>query len=413
MVLNAIDSHAAALFFLAFVLLSQNVFAADIYVSPTGNDTWSGQNSSYPVLTINRALQLINDPGTDDQVSSSATINLLPGYYNNVGGGYQNLLLEKNTRRDASITIRTSSANAAKLNWMPGGFLVRVTKGKWKFENIQIGTGSTSQPNGIQVEGNGATLTLKNVSFETRGNDGAAGIYATRGAHIYLDGSIYLNSGYYYANQGVDTHTFSGITADHYGVIESINTPGIQRLMIGNGSLYAAYYGVIELGFETVQVASSAYQANCIMVEYSGRIDLKPGSEANLHAWNTSNTPLGLEDDGHVITEGAVVNIYDHGNTSAIVLQKSSVLTGNTFNLSGAFQYTIDAMSGSTFVGAIGSYHPKILQASTGAHISLTSHTSGSPSLYPTPPQKGVNIIASKGGSIALPDSQTYGSITK
>jgi hypothetical protein len=123
-------------------------------------------------------------------------------------------------------------------------------------------------------------------------------------------------------------------------------------LSIGNGSLSASYYGIIELGCESAGITSWHEQANVIAVNNSGRVDFH-STTAILTARNPRNTPIGLEDDGHVLAEGAHVTIQGCTNSNAIVLQKSSAFFCNDVTLKGSFGSALSAMSGSTLLAGI------------------------------------------------------------
>src|SRR4029450_4036518 len=67
------------------------------------------------------------------------------------------------------------------------------------------------------------------------------------------------------------------------------------------------------------------------------------------------NTPIGLEDDGHVLAEGAPITIRGFDNSNAIVLQKASSFFCNDVTFDGPFHSALLASSGSTLlVGVIG-----------------------------------------------------------
>jgi len=69
---------------------------------------------------------------------------------------------------------------------------------------------------------------------------------------------------------------------------------------------------------------------------------------ALLAARNPRNTPIGLEDDGHVLAEGARITIQGYTNSNAIVLQKASAFFCNDVTLIGVFKSPLLSMSGST-----------------------------------------------------------------
>lgn len=137
---------------------------------------------------------------------------------------------------------------------------------------------------------------------------------------------------------------------------------------IGNGSLSATYYGCISLGCETARITSWADQSNNLAINNSGRIDLH-GTRVLLRARKKENTPIGLEDDGHILGEGARVTI-EGANNMAIALQKASTFTCNDIELRGQFDSCLWASSGSMFVGRFLTDVGRV-EATTGAGVHI------------------------------------------
>jgi hypothetical protein len=195
-----------------------------------------------------------------------------------------------------------------------------------------------------------AVVQLRGVRIRTA-SQSAAGLHATRGGLAELYGEIGLNED---LHDDVGTgESFCGIVADYAGVVR-FRQREKASLAVGNGSLSASYYGVIELGCAEARLTSWHEQANVIAVNNSGRVDLH-STRTTLAARNPRNTPIGLEDDGHVLAEGAAVTIRGFDNGNAIVLQKASALFCNDVTLEGAFRTPLSVMSGSTLlVGVVG-----------------------------------------------------------
>src|SRR6185295_12432204 len=110
-----------------------------------------------------------------------------------------------------------------------------------------------------------------------------------------------------------------------------------------------------------------------IAVNNSGRIDFH-STKATLAARNPRNTPIGLEDDGHVLAEGAPITIKGYDNGNAIVCQKASTFFCNDVTLEGKFHTPLSAMSGSTLlIGVSGDLDGG--EVLTGARIILEKCT--------------------------------------
>ena len=251
--------------------------------------------------------------------------------------------------------------------------MIQATDGEWWLENLQVGTGTLRQRRGVMVQGP-AHVTLKNVICRTRSLSDA-GIYAHRGGKVSLRGAIRLNEHFH---ESAGQETFSGIIATDHGLVRFAERDGAS-LSIGNGSLSASGYGVIELGCETARITSWTEQGNCLAVNNSGRIDLH-NTRTTLCARQGRNTPVGLEHDGHVLAEGAHL-VIEGTNRTAILLQKASTLTCNDIELRGAFDEALQAMSGSMFVGRFVSDVPAV-SATTGASVNLEAPV---PALQPGP----------------------------
>lgn len=356
-----------------------------IHVDPVrGNDSSSG-DSQHPLKSISAALDRLPDPLRD-----SFTIQLAPGIYKSTGGinmPSNSLYLFHRMGPDCKVTItgRKSQKGELPILAWEGAHLINATEGQWWLEGLRIGTGSKRQRRGVMVTGP-ALVTLKNMSFRTRSLSDAA-IYAQRGGKVALAGAISINED---LHDHAEEETFAGIIAEDHGLVRFVQREG-SSLSMGNGSLSASYYGVIRLGCETARITSWGRQSNTLAVNNSGRIDLH-GTKTQLCAKVKTNTPIGLEHDGHILAEGAHV-IIEGNNSNAIVLQKASTLTCNDVELKGQFGHAIQAMSGSMFVGRfIGDVTG--IRSSTGASINIDKVTGSI--IGP--------VIANTTGTISLPD---------
>jgi hypothetical protein len=329
----------------------------------SGNDSGSGA-AEKPLRTLSAALARLPDP-----LTKSATIELAGATHATTGGVEmppERLELMRRMRPGVVVRIRgrrSEGGAAPVLAWEGGECMVDVREGDWWLESVQIGSGSTRQRRGVQVTGPGH-ITLKEMTFRTRSQTDAA-LYAHRGGRVSLRGAIRINESFHDAVPIGDS--FSGIIATDHGSVIFAEREGAS-LELGNGSLSASYYGVIELGCQTARITSWNEQSNCLAINNSGRIDLH-STPTRLCAKQKRNTPIGLEHDGHILAEGARITI-ESSNDHAIVLQKASTLMCNDIELKGAYRWTVTATTGSVFLGgflgAVGG-----IEADTGAHVTV------------------------------------------
>lgn len=360
------------------------------YVDPVrGNDQNAGDKAR-PLRTISAAIARL-----PELLRQTATIHLLGGIYSSTGGqdmADDSLELMRRMRPGVMVRLvgqRDERGTLPALAWEGGAAVVQVIEGNWSIENMQIGSGTLRQRRGVAVQGPGH-LTLKDVTLRTRSLSDA-GIYAHRGGKVSLRGAIQLNE---HLHQQAGAETFAGIIALDHGLVQFAERKGAS-LDIGNGSLSASYYGVIELGCESARVTSWGEQSNPLAINNGGRIDLH-STPTRLCAKQPRNTPIGLEHDGHILAEGAHI-LIEGTNHTAIVLQKASTLTCNDIELRGEFPQTIAAMSGSMFVGR---FVGKVtgVSATTGATVNLEADEG--------------NIVgpvtATRGGQVSLPNRTVF-----
>ena len=297
-----------------------------------------------PVRSISAALAKLSEP-----LAQSVVIEIKGRELETTGGhGMPENVLELMLRMRPSVEVQLVGRRGADdeipvLAWRGGRAMVDVREGNWRLENLQIGSSSTSQRQGVIVEGP-AHVTLKDLRFRTRSHSGA-GILARRLGRVSLRGAIRLNE---HLHDKAEDETFCGIIATDHGTVKFEERDG-AFLDIGNGSLSASYYGCIRLGCERARVTSWGRQSNNLAVNNGGRIDLH-GTTTTLRARVRENTPIGPEHDGHILGEDAHVIIQGQ-NECAITLQKASTFTCNDIELDGKFRKTLWVMSGSMFVG--------------------------------------------------------------
>lgn len=337
--------------------------AGTLYVNGSrGNDLAAGTESA-PLGTLQAAVKRL-----PAQIQEDQTIVLAEGSYARSAGEPATLELNRPMREGAMVRI-VGQGGPVVLNWRaPEQAMISVTQGRWWLERLQIGSRLPDQHGGLRVTGP-ALVELHSVRIRTAHRE-VPGLRVTRGGMVHLYGQIELN-------EDLDEdrgrgESFCGIVAEYGGVVRFEHRENAS-LSIGNGSLSAKYYGVIELGCASARITSWHDQANVIAVNNSGRIDFH-STRAVLTARDPCNTPIGLEDDGHVLAEGAPITIAGCTNGNAIVLQKASSFFCNEVTLQGSFRSALACMSGSTLlVGIIGDLNEG--EVTTGGRIILEKCT--------------------------------------
>jgi len=351
--------------------------AQDIYVDPVRGSDANPGTTRRPVKSVSAAVAKL-----PEIVTTLVRVHLAPGVYRTTGGRdmpANNLILDRRMRRksdalfDVSVHIvgegRGFNGRARRgqvvLDW-PASSLVRVESGVWHIENVQIG--NRSYPNsqqGVEVYGTGSLLHLRDVRIRT-GTLSGAGILAVRGGEVRLYGRIELNED---LHEKAPPRSFCAIYAFYNGVVRCRDPRG--SLDMGNGSISVGYYGVVELGCKTARITSWGGQSNCLAINDSGRIDLH-GTETTLCAKMKTNAVIGLEDDGHILAEGArIVLKTQPGAPASVVLQKYSALYGGPLVVEGPNGLHLWTMSGSNFVGAAVGKVDTVC-ADTGSYIYLS-----------------------------------------
>lgn len=356
--------------------------SGELFVDPVRGKDGAPGTERKPLRSISAALASLAEP-----LAESVTIHLAGGTYGTTGGvgmPERSLALMLRMRPGVTVSLVGSESEPVVLGWDGDRRMIEATEGTWRLARLRVGNFSKEQRRGVQVAGP-AHVILEDVSFRLR-SDSDVGILATDGGRVSLRGAIRLNEN---LHDEAEEESFCGMLATDHGVIEFDEHDG-SSLELGNGSLAARHYGRIRLGCETARITCWT-QSNDLSIGDSGRIDLAD-TTTTLCAKRRDNTPIGLEDDGHVLGEGAHLRLIGP-NDSAIALQKASTLTCNDIELVGEFGYTIWARSGSLFVGRFLGDVTK-LEARTGAsiHVEKLGGT-----------VKGEVSVAS-GGLVSLPD---------
>jgi hypothetical protein len=350
-------------------------------------------DARHPFDSISGALARIPEPVVGDWV-----VELAPGRYETTGGiemPERSLQLCKRMRPEARIRLRTRAERErmderAVFAWRGERRTLHATEGRWVLEDLQVGTFDAGQVRGLYAQG-GVEVTVRGLSFELRSRSDAA-LWAERGARIAISGAIRINDRD--LGEEAPDDSYSGIVATDCGVVEVVDGSE-SSLVLGNGSLRASYWGSIRLGCPQARLTCHT-RSNVLSIGNSGRIDLR-NTETLLLATDPRNTPIGLEHDGHVLAEDAVIRIRGK-NDSAIALQKASSLTCNDIWLEGEFATALWASSGSMFVGRFKTDVGRI-QARTGAgiHIEAVGGELRGP------------IEVESGGVVSLPDRRVVG----
>lgn len=357
-----------------------------LYVHPERGDDQNPGTESRPLKSVTAAVLRLPDP-----LWRGVTIRLAPGVYAITGDDASPGSLLLMNRMRSGVVVSIVGAPGTLLAWEGGAAMVVATDGRWRLENLQVGTGSKRQRRGVHVTGP-AEVELKDVTFRTR-SQSDAGIHAQRGGKVSLYGTIRLNE--HLHEQGGE-ETFCGIVAEDRGLVKFEQRQGAS-LEMGNGSLSASYYGCIRLGCETARITCWGDQSNNLAINNGGRIDLH-GTRVTLRARQKRNTPIGLEHDGHILGEGARVCIEGENDT-AIALQKASTFTCNDIELRGRFERCVWAASGSMFVGRFLTDVGRV-EATTGAGI----HVEAVRGRFDGP------AVATHGAVISLPDRDVWAS---
>lgn len=157
--------------FATLTLISASSFAADLYVSPNGNDSSAGSQSA-PLKTIARASALAK-PGT--------TVHVLPGTYaggfktTSSGSSSARILYKSETKWGAKI-----SANNAAYVWDNRGSYTDIV-------GFEIdGTGSAKTTHGLYIAGSNSTAQYNHVHhIATSATCNSAGGSAIGTDHYY------------------------------------------------------------------------------------------------------------------------------------------------------------------------------------------------------------------------------------
>lgn len=312
----------------------------ELHIDPARGDDRAPGSAERPLRSISAALARVPEP-----LERSMELHLAAGVHSTTGGvgmSEHSLALARTMRPGARVRIAPAkSGERVTFDWGNDDALIDARSGIWELERVTLGTYRAGQKRGIQSSST-AEVVATDIEFCLR-SQSDAGLLARRGGRIVLNGAIRVN-----AQPPESGDTYCGIHATDQGVIEFDQRSG-SSLVLGNGSLVASYWGSIRLGCDRASITCRT-RSNCLSIGNSGRIDLR-NTDTVLVATDPKNTPIGLEDDGHILAEDAHIKIQGK-NDSAIALQKSSTLFCNDLELSGTFEYALWASSSSNFTGS-------------------------------------------------------------
>ncbi|MCX6872216.1 MAG: hypothetical protein NTW21_00170 [Verrucomicrobia bacterium] len=349
-----------------------------IYVHPgSGKDSHKGLQANAPKRTIDAALKSIPAGALRDGYE----ILLAEGNYAATGGqgiaGSQNYLERPMSEfgKDFQITFRGMrpdfSAPAAidkvVLDFASSAVLVMVKGGRYALQDLQIGNQSRHGQTqlGVSALGFDSEVTLRNVRIRTTSQT-AGSIDAEDGAVINLAGTVEINEDLHSAPDGAGENTFAGISASYSAIIRTIEKG--TRISIGNGTFSVGYYGTVQVQ-DSEAIITSWTTSNCFAANNSGHIDVSR-STVTLKQRISRNTQIGPEDDGHIIADGAVINLANDDFSNTICLQKGSTLKGGTVRVTDRGKGIVYAMSGSRLAATLeGDW--KTLNATTGARLMI------------------------------------------
>ncbi|MCA8970563.1 MAG: hypothetical protein KDC95_12290 [Planctomycetes bacterium] len=372
----------------AFAQGSRRDAPTDIHVDAKRGKAGSKGTERQPVRTLAAALTLLPDP-----VLRTTRIHLAPGTYGETGdddgesmpSGTLHLMRRMRPGVHVDFVVHRSGKGDGDVvfDWHDHTHAI-ATEGEWRFRGIRFGSFRKDQRRGIDVRGPGHVV-LQDVSFRLRSQSDAA-VWARYGGRVTLEGDVLVNE---HLHDAADDESFSGFLATEHGIIE-YGSDRDGALELGNGSLSVRTYGIIRLGCQRARITCWT-KSNNLTINNGGRIDVR-NTTVTLCAKVKNNTPIGLEHDGHILAEDAVIHI-EGANDSAIALQKASTFTCNDIDLRGEFEYSIWASSGSMFVGRFLGNVAKV-KASTGAgiHIEKIGGELRGP------------VEARSGGVVSLPD---------
>ncbi len=179
----------------------------DIYVSPTGNDSYDGGDPLHPAQTIGHALEVTQDSGS--------TVHLANGVYS--GTGNTNITLSK------SMTITGESQKGTIINGSDSNWIFHIDANVYvTIQNLTFANGTAHEGGALYNNGH---LTVISCTFT--GNHASGGgvihdeAYTTFTNCIFDHNSAYQGGAIYNCcgTETITGCTFTGNTANYGGAI--------------------------------------------------------------------------------------------------------------------------------------------------------------------------------------------------
>ncbi len=213
---------------------AKGIINADIYVSASGNDSYTGASSSKAFKTISAAAKSCRSCKTEIKVvgtfsaSSASDLQSIPN---------------SDDISVSSITL-TGTGSGATINANSKGSAFTINKAILvNIENITLKGGNTSSNGaGLNVAVSGAKVNLGNnvVIRENKATYNGGGVYVASGAILCLNGSSIIGNsgGNRPANTSVEPNSSNGINKANYGGgIYCSGTLGIGKSVNSSGTL--------------------------------------------------------------------------------------------------------------------------------------------------------------------------------
>ena len=305
----------------------------NIYVSPTGDDSYDGGNSSHPAKTIQHALEVTKDNGS--------TIHLANGVYNGV----------KNTKitLDKNMTIKGQSESGTIINGTGTNWIFSISNGaNVKIINLTLANGTQTRGGAISNQGN---LTVTGCTF--------TGNTATK-----IGGAIYS-----FGNLTIINSKFTGNTAAEDGgaIYNSNNCVLTATSSTFTGNTAAEDGGAISNHANSI-ITSSTFTSN--------RATGKGGAIFNqdvLTVTGSTFTGNTADDGGGAINNAVTSTIINSKFTSNTAGNRAgAILNGNTLTVTGS---TFTGNTATSMGGAIVNY--KTLTATDNTFTGNNAATGG------------------------------------
>lgn len=306
------------------------IINADIYVSASGNDSYSGASSSKAFKTIAAAAKTCKSCKTEIKVvgtfsaSSASDLQSIPN---------------SDDITVSSITL-TGTGSGATINANSKGSAFTINKAILvNIENITLKGGNTTNGAGLNVAVSGAKVNLGNNVFikENKASGNGGGVYVASGAKLCLNGSAVIGNsgGNLPANTSVEPSSSNGINkANLGGGIYCEGTLGIGKSVNSSGNLSnSGFTGGIYTNVST-EYGGGIYLTSSSTLSTNGNFNIvnnRAGSGGG-GIYYASTGALSLSSGtftSNVAGAGGAILIPD-GNNIAITLSGGSYTSNST-----------------------------------------------------------------------------------